>query len=70
MIKTFIHTWIYAKLEYITGSLCGISVITFDLPSVLLKILMALVLGAAGGLGSHGIKILLDKFTKNEKKRK
>jgi hypothetical protein len=65
-----ILSWLHAKLEYLVGTICGISVITFDIPEMLLKIAMAVILGAAGGLGSHLIKVLLSKFNKYVKEKR
>lgn len=61
---TTISTWINTKLEYISGTLCGISVIAFDIPTILMKIALAVVLGGAGAFGSHLYKIIANKFKK------
>lgn len=66
---TSITTWIYAKLEHIIGTLSGLSVIALDIPNILLKVAMAVILGGAGALGSHLVKWCIQKVTKKLKKK-
>lgn len=56
--------WLYAKLEYLTGSVLGVSTIILDIQQLLLKIIVAIILGAAGALGSHLLKVALAKLKK------
>jgi hypothetical protein len=56
--------WIHAKLEYITGSILGASTFVLDVPQVLLKIVIAIILGAAGACGSFLFKLLIAKLKK------
>ena len=59
---TTIQNWIYAKLEYIIGAIGGTTVLALDIPHFILKIIMAIILGAAGALGSHLFKVLATKL--------
>jgi hypothetical protein len=59
-----ITTWINSKLEYITGSILGASTLVLDIPHVLLKIALAVILGAAGAGGSHLYKMIVNKLKK------
>jgi hypothetical protein len=61
---TKISLWIHAKLEYITGSILGASTLALDIPQTLLKIITAIILGAAGAFGSYCFKLAVNKFKK------
>lgn len=65
---TPITTWINSKLEYITGSILGASTLVLDIPHVLLKIALAIILGAAGAAGSWVFKLLISKLQKRKLK--
>lgn len=61
---TSINNWIYARLEHICGSLSGISVIALDIPNILLKLVLAVVLGFLGAMGAHLWKVIEKKLKK------
>jgi hypothetical protein len=66
---TLITNWINAKFEYICGAICGLSVINFDLPTLLLKIAMAVILGGAGAFGGWAVKSIIAKISQLIKKK-
>lgn len=61
---TSINTWIYSRLEHICGSLSGISVIALDIPNILLKLVLAVVLGFLGASGAAAWKYVEKKLKK------
>lgn len=61
---TPITNWIYAKLEHIIGMLSGLSVIALDIPHIILKLVLAVVLGFLGAAGAALWKYLEKKLKK------
>ena len=66
---TQITTWITSKLEYIFGTICGVSTIALDIPHFLVKFLTAVALGGAGYLGTYLMKELINKICKIQWKK-
>lgn len=58
-----IAAFIHAKLEKIASILAGSSALVLESP-ILYKIITAIILGAAGALGGHLYKIIVDRFKK------
>lgn len=66
-MKTLITNWIHANLEYVTGSVSGISAaFTVDVPYWILKGILVVVFGFLGALGA-GLYKMLEKKLKTKK---
>ena len=63
-MKTLISNWIHAHLEYVTGGVSGLAVIAIDVPNLILKLVLAVVLGFLGALGAGIWKWLEKKLKK------
>jgi len=57
-----IQTFIHSKLETITGTISGASVLVIDIPYIIAKVVLAFVLGAVGALGAHTYKAIVSKL--------
>jgi hypothetical protein len=64
---TLINNWIHTHLERILGTISGLSVVVFDIPDLILKLVLAFVLGFLGAAGGWAWKQLIDKL-KNKTK--
>lgn len=66
-MTSLISHWIYAKLEYLTGSISAISAaFTFDVSDGLMKAALALVFGFLGAAGAGAYKYIEKKLTKKK----
>lgn len=66
MTQTII-TWIHAKLEYILGTTLGSITLVLDIPELLVKCALALILGFLGAVGAGLYKLIEAKLKKKKK---
>lgn len=59
-------SWIHHNLERILGTISGLSVLTFDIPSIIIKLVMAFVLGFLGAGGAWAWKVMVEKLKKKD----
>jgi hypothetical protein len=55
-------TWIYLKLEYVLSAILGVGSIILDVQTILIKLVLAFILGGVGALGGHFMKQLIVKL--------